>query len=180
MRDRARSARTMIYEQIAIRLVVNSRYILQGLFRPEEPASRLVDFARTTLKCPYIGDEDFYFYTTLPRIIISDLRKPLSTYDLSPAAYVYFGHRTISPLDIQLTSNVPIRTIDEANQLAAQYVFSRSRPMNEREQSTPLYNERPTSATSLTSRPTPRNPPISNADDKKLREKFSKFLPGKK
>lgn len=179
MRDRAQSARSMVYEQIAIRLVVNSRYILQGLFRPEEPASRLVDFARTNLICRYIGEKDFYLYTSPPRVLISDLRKPLSSYDLSPAAYVYLGHRTISPLDVQLPSNIPIRTIDEANQLATQYVFSRSRPMNEREHST-LYNERPTSATSLTARPTPRNPTTSNVDDKQLREKFRKFLPGKK
>jgi len=179
MRDRAQSARNMVYEQIAIRLVIDSRYILQGLFRPDEPVSRLVEFARTNLICPYIGQTDFYLYTSPPRVVLSDLRKPLSTYDLVPAAFVYLGHRTISPLNVQLASNIPIRTIEEANQLAAKYVFNRSRPMNEREHST-LYNERPTSATSLITRPTPRNPPTSTIDDKKLREKFSKFLPGKK
>jgi hypothetical protein len=169
----------MVYEQIAIRLVVNSRYILQALFRPEEPVSRLVDFARTTLICPHIRQTDFYLYTSPPRVILSDLRKPLSAYDLAPAAFVYLGHRTVSPLDVQLASNIPIRTIDEANQLAAQYVFSRSRPMSERQHSA-LYNERPTSATSLITRPKPRNPPASTIDDKQLREKFRKFLPGKK
>jgi len=179
MRDRAQSARNMVYEQIAIRFVVNSRYILQGLFRPEEPVSRLVDFARTTLICPHIGQTDFYLYTSPPRVELSDLRKPLSAYDLAPASFVYLGHRTVSPLDVQLASNIPIRTIDEANQLAAQYVFSRSRPKREHEHST-LYNERPTSATSLITRPTPRNPPASNVDDKQLREKLHKFLPKKK
>ncbi len=179
MRDRVHSARNMVYEQIAIRFVINSRYILQGLFRPEEPLSRLVDFARTNLICRHIEEKDFYLYTSPPRVVLSDLRKPLSAYDLAPAAFVYLGHRTVSPLNIQLASNIPIRTIDEANQIAAQYVFSRSRPMNEREQST-LYNERPMSATSLVTRPKPRNQPASTIDDKQLREKFRKFLPGKK
>ncbi|CAF2947254.1 unnamed protein product [Rotaria sp. Silwood2] len=182
MRDRIQSARSIVYEQIAIRLVVNNRYILQGLFRPEEPTSRLIDFARTNLICRHIGEKDFYLYTSPPRVLLSDLRKPLLTYDLSPAAFVYLGHRTISPLNVQLASNIPIRTIDEANQLAAQYVFSRSRPMNERERerNTTLYNERPTSAMSLTTRSTPRNTSNSNIDDKALRDKLRKFIPGKK
>lgn len=179
MRDRVQSARAIVYEQIAIRLVINSRYVLQGLFRPEEPALRLIDFARTTLVCSHIGEKDFYFYTSPPRVVLSDLRKPFSAYDLAPAAFVYLGHRTISPLKVELSSNVPVRTIDEANQLAAQYVFSRSRPASAREQST-LYNDRPMSATSLVTRPTPRNQPTNNVDDKQLREKFRKFLPGKK
>lgn len=180
MRDRAQSARAIVHEQIAIRLVINSRFVLQGFFRPEEPALRLIDFARTNLICPHIGERDFYFYTSPPRVILSDLRKPLSAYDLAPAAFVYLGHRTISPLKVELSSNVPLRTIDEANQLAAHYVFSRSRPASAREQST-LYNERPMSATSLVTRPTPRNQPAnSTIDDKQLREKFRKFLPGKK
>jgi hypothetical protein len=63
--------------------------------------------------------------------------------------------------------------------VAAKYVFSRSRPINERERST-LYNERPTSATSLTARPAQRNKPASTIDDKQLRDKLRKFLPGKK
>lgn len=179
MRERAQSARNLTYEQIAIRFMVNSRYILQGLFRPEEPVSRLIDFAQTNLICPHIGQTDFYLYTSPPRVILSDLRKPLLAYDLAPAAFVYLGHRTISPLDVQLSKNVPIRTIEEADQLVTQYVFNRSKPMNTREQST-LYNERPTSATSLVDRPTRRNPPASNIDDKQLREKLRKFLPGKK
>jgi hypothetical protein len=117
MRDRTQSARSMTYEQIAIRLIVNSRHILQGLFHPEEPTSRLVDFARANLICPHIGQPEFYLYTSPPRVILSDLRKPLSMYDLAPAAFVYLGHRTVSPLNVQLASNIPIRTIDEANQL---------------------------------------------------------------
>jgi hypothetical protein len=179
MREKAQSARNMAYEQIAIRFVVSSRYVLQGLFRPEEPVSRLIEFARTNLICQHIGQTDFYLYTSPPRVILSDLRKPLLTYDLAPAAFVYLGHQTVSPLKIQLASHVPIRTIEEANQLVSQYVFSRSRPMNTREHST-LFNERPASATSLVNRPTPRNPPASNIDDKQLREKLRKFLPGKK
>lgn len=183
MRERAQSAHSMAYEQIAIRFVVNSRYVLQGLFRPEEPVCRLVDFARTHLVCPQIGQADFYLYTTPPRVVLSDLRTPLSTYDLAPAAFVHLGHRTVSPLNIQLASNIPIRTLDEANQLVTQYVFKRARPKNEVErerEATTLHNERPTSAASLTSRPTPRNQTTSNIDDKTLREKFRKFLPGKK
>ncbi|CAF3779493.1 unnamed protein product [Rotaria sp. Silwood1] len=183
MRDRLHSTHIIVYEQIAIRFVINNHYILQGLFRPEEPISRLIDFIRTNLICRHIGEKDFYLYTSPPRIILSDLRKPLSTYDLSPAAFVYMGHRTISPLNIQLISNIPIRTIDEANQLAAKYVFSRSKSINERnrerERNT-LYNERPTSTMSLTTRSTPRNPSNSNIDDKTLRDKLRKFIPGKK
>lgn len=181
MRERAQSARNITYEQIAIRFVINSRYILQGLFRPEEPVSRLIDFARTNLVCPHIGQSGFYIYTSPPRVVLSDLRQPLSAYDLVPAAFVYLGHRTVSPLNIQLASNIPIRTIEEANQLASQYVFSRSRISSERERvRSAVHTERPTSAASLTSRPTPRNPANSNIDDKTLREKFRKFLPGKK
>jgi len=181
MRDRVHSARNMVYEQIAIRFVINSRYILQGLFRPEEPLSRLVDFARTNLICRHIEEKDFYLYTSPPRVVLSDLRKPLSAYDLAPAAFVYLGHRTVSPLDVQLASNIPIRSIDEANQLAAQYVFNRARPMNERERErSTLYNERPASATSLINRPTPRNPTANHIDDKQLRDKLRKFIPGKK
>lgn len=181
MRERAQSTRTIAYEQIAIRFVVNARYILQGLFRPDEPVSRLIDFARANLICPEIGQTDFYLYTSPPRVVLSDLRKPLSAYDLSPAAFVYLGHRKVSPLNVQLATNIPIRTIDEANQLAAQYVFSHTRPTTarERERNT-LYSERPTSAASLTHRTTPRNTTASNIDDKTLREKFRKFLPGKK
>ncbi|UJR31924.1 hypothetical protein I4U23_019398 [Adineta vaga] len=180
MRDRAQSARHVVYEKIAIRLVVNTRCILQGLFRPEESISRLIDFARMYLICPQIGQPDFYFYTTPPRVVLSDLRKPFSAYDLAPAAFVHLGHRTISPLQIQLASNISIRSIDEANQLAAQYVFSRTRPMTEREHST-LYTERPSTATTTnTNRPTPRNPNASSIDDKQLREKLRKFIPGKK
>ncbi|CAF3485524.1 unnamed protein product [Adineta steineri] len=183
MRERAQTARHMSYEQIAIRFVINSRYILQGFFRPEEPTSRLLEFAQTHIVCSQIGQTDFYFYTTPPRVVLSDLRQPLSTYDLAPAAYVHLGHRTISPLNVQLASNIPIRTIDEANQLASQYVFSRSRPMSERERelSNTLSNERPTTATTLMNRPTTRNHPTTgNLDDKQLREKLRKFLPGKK
>jgi len=181
MRERAQSARSMTYEQIAIRLVIDKHYILQGFFRPEEPISRLIDFARQNLICPSIGDKDFYFYTTPPRTILSDLRKPFSAYDLAPAAFVYLGHRTISPLNIQLAKNIPIRTIEEANQLTAHYVFKRARPVNELERSSSsLYNDRPVSAASLTPRSAPRNPVGNSMDDKQLREKLRKFLPGKK
>ena len=174
----------MVYEQIAIRLVVNPHCILQGLFRPEEPLSRLIDFARTHLICPQIGQEDFYFYTTPPRVVLSDLHKPFSAYDLAPAAFVHLGHRTISPLPVRLVSNMPVRSIDEANQLAAQYVFSQARPMGERERErSTLYTERPSTAdvtANATTRPKPRNPTASNIDDKQLRDKLRKFFPGKK
>lgn len=181
MRDRARSASTHVYEQIAIRFVVNARYILQGLFRPEEPVSRLIDFARTHLVCPQMAQPDFYLYTTPPRTILSDLKKPLSNYDLIPSAYVHLGHRTISPLNVQLASNVPVKTIDEAKQIVTHYVFNRSRPRGAQE-STVLYNERPTSATSMTtSRPSSaRTPRTTAVDDKQLREKLKKFLPPRK
>ncbi|CAF0878902.1 unnamed protein product [Adineta ricciae] len=184
MRERTQSDKYMVYDQIAIRLVVNPRCILQGLFRPEEPLSRLIDFAQTHLICPQIGQEGFYFYTTPPRVVLSDLHKPFSAYDLAPAAFVHLGHRTISPLPVQLVSNMSIRSIDEANQLAAQYVFSRARPMDERERErSTLYTERPSTAdiaTNATTRPKPRNPTASNIDDKQLRDKLRKFFPGKK
>lgn len=185
MRERAQSARSMTYEQIAIRLVIDRLYILQGFFRPEEPISRLIEFARQNLICPSIGDKDFYFYTTPPRTILSDLHKPFSAYNLAPAAFVHLGHRTISPLNIQLAKNIPIRTIEEANQLTAHYVFKRARPDNEQERSSSsssssLYNDRPVSAASLTPRSAPRNPVGNSMDDKQLREKLRKFLPGKK
>ncbi|CAF5185987.1 unnamed protein product, partial [Rotaria sp. Silwood1] len=63
MRDRLHSTHIIVYEQIAIRFVVNNHYILQGLFRPEEPISRLIDFIRTNLICRHIGEKDFYLYT---------------------------------------------------------------------------------------------------------------------
>ncbi|CAF1139261.1 unnamed protein product [Rotaria sordida] len=45
MRGRVQSARANTYEYIAIRLVINSNTILQGLFYPEEPLSNLIEFA---------------------------------------------------------------------------------------------------------------------------------------
>ena len=179
MRDRDQLSSGLVYEQIAIRFVVNSRYILQGLFRPEEPVSRLVDFARANLICPHLADDDFYLYTSPPRLVLSDLRKPLSAYNLAPAANIHLGHQTVSPLSVQLAPNVLIRTLEEASQLVNHYVFNRARPVTGREQST-LYNDRPASATSLTNRPVARNPPNRNLDDKQLRDKLRKFLPSRK
>lgn len=179
MRDRTHSASSHVYEQIAIRFVVNARYILQGFFRPDEPVSRLMDFAQTYLVCPQIGHTDFYLYTTPPRIILSDLKKPLSIYDLAPAAYVHLGHRTISPLNVQISPKVPLKTIDEAKHLVTEYVFRRSRPRTDQE-SISLCNERPTTATSLTPRTTIQTPRTTTMDDKQLRDKLKKFLPQRK
>lgn len=179
MRDREQPSSGLVYEQVAIRFVINRRYILQGLFRPEEPVSRLLEFARANLVCPHLAHEDFYLYTSPPRLVLSDLRKPLSAYQLAPAANVHLGHRTVSPLEVQLAPNVPVRTLDEAHQLASHYVFNRARPMTGRDQST-LCNDRPASATSLVDRPVTRNPPARNIDDKQLRDKLRKFLPSRK
>jgi hypothetical protein len=179
MRERAQSARTVGYEHIAIRLVVNSNHILQGLFYPEETISNLIEFVRTNLICPHLRQSDFYLYTSPPRVVLSDLNKSLSAYDLIPAAYIYLGHRKVSPLVIQLASNISIGTIDQANQIVTQYVFNRTRSINEDEKKV-NYDKQPTTETNTSNRPTKRHPPAGNMDDKHLRDKLSKFLPGKK
>ncbi|CAF1216947.1 unnamed protein product [Rotaria sordida] len=176
MRGRVQSARANTYEYIAIRLVINSNIILQGLFYPEEPLSNLIEFARTNLICPQIEQSDFYLYTSPPRVVLSDLKKPLFAYDLAPASYVYIGHRTISPLIIQLTPDISIGNINEANQIVTKYVFNHTKSMNEDDNS----NEISTTETNTTNRPSKRNPPTQNMDDKNLRDKFRKFLPGQK
>jgi hypothetical protein len=172
MRDRAQSARNNAYDYIAIRLVVNSNNILQGLFYPEEPISNLIEFARTNLIFPQLGQLDFYLYTSPPRVVLSDLNKSLSSYDLVPASYVYLGHRTVSPLVIQLGSNIRIGTINEASEIVKQYVFNRTKSINE--------NEGSTTETDATNRPIKRNTPVNSVDDKHLRDKLRKFLPGQK
>ena len=179
MRHKRQSERTMNYEQVAIRFVVNAKYILQGLFRPEEPVSHLIEFARASLVCSHLNQPEFYLYKSPPRVILSDLQKSLSTYDLAPATFIHLGHRTVSPLVVKLASNIPIGSIYEANQLTAKYVFSRARPMSECQRNA-LCNARSPSATSLISRPIARNATTRNVDDKLLREKFRKFLPGNK
>ncbi|CAF2779731.1 unnamed protein product, partial [Rotaria sp. Silwood2] len=176
MRDRIQSVRATTYEYIAIRLVINSNNVLQGLFYPEEPLSNLIEFARTNLICSQIEKSDFYLYTSPPRVVLSDLKKSLSAYDLAPASYVYIGHRIISPLVIQLASNISIGNINEANQIVRKYVFNRTRSMNEDES----YNETLTTETNTTNRPSKRNPTTHKVDDKHLRDKFRKFLPGQK
>jgi hypothetical protein len=168
MRDRVQSTRTALYEHLAIRLVVNSNYILQGLFYPDEPISNLMEFARTNLICSHLEQSDFYLYTSPPRVVLSDKTKSLSAYDLVPAAYVYLGHRTVSPLVIQLGSNIPIGSIDDANQFVQQYVFNRTQSMN--------IDGKSDSST----QPIKRNTPATSADDKQLKDKLRKFLPGKK
>ena len=169
MRERAQFTRNNAYQHIAIRLVLNSNLILQGLFYPTEPLSNLLEFARTNLLCQ---QSDFYLYTSPPRLVLSDLNKSLSAYDLAPASYVYLGHRTVSPLVIQLVSNVPVETIDKASEIVAQYVFNRSNSTNDEENST--------GESSASNRPAKRNTSANNVDDKQLRDKLRKFLPGKK
>lgn len=168
MRERAQSTRNSAYKYIAIRLVINSNNILQGLFYPEEPISNLIEFARTNLICPQLEQSDFYLYTSPPRVVLSDLKKSVAAYDLAPASYVYLGHRTVSPLNIQLQSNISLGTINEASNIVTQYVFNRTQSTNEDE------------TTNNTNRPTKRNTPVNNVDDKQLRDKLRKFLPGKK
>jgi hypothetical protein len=179
MRERTQSARTVAYEHIAIRFVVNSNNVLQGLFYPDEPVSNLIEFARTNLVCSQLNQPGLYLYTSPPRVVLSDLNKSLSAYDLIPAAYVYLGHRTVSPLVIQLASNISIGTLDQANQIVTQYVFNRTRSMSEDEKNANS-NEKLTMETNSVNRSPKRNPPTNNMDDKNLRDKFSKFLPGKK
>jgi hypothetical protein len=172
MRQRAQFERNNSYKHIAIRLVVNSNIILQGLFYPQESISNLIEFARTNLVSPQIQQSDFYLYTSPPRVVLSDLNKSLSAYDLAPASYVYLGHRTISPLVIQLASSIPIETIENASEIVTRYVFNRTRSTNEEEGSSVEPNGG--------SRPTKRNTSGNNVDDKQLRDKMRKFLPGKK
>ena len=168
MRERAQAARNNSYKHIAIRLVVNSNIILQGLFHPQEPLSSLFEFVRTNLVSPQIEKSDFYLYTSPPRVVLSDLKKPLSTYDLAPASYVYIGHRTISPLVIELSPKIPIETIDNATEIVTKHVFNRS-PSDSTEE-----------GSSASSRPTKRNTAGTNVDDQQLRDKMRKFLSGKK
>ncbi|CAF3737764.1 unnamed protein product [Rotaria sp. Silwood1] len=175
-RERIQSSRANNYQYIAIRLVINSNNILQGLFYPEESLSNLFEFARTNLISSQIEKSDFYLYTSPPRIILSDLKKSLSSYDLAPASYVYIGHRTISPLVIQLSSNILIGNINEANQIVKKYVFNHSTTINEEEN----HDEILTTDTNIINRPSKRNPSTQNIDDTHLRDKFRKFLPGKK
>ncbi|CAF1280871.1 unnamed protein product [Adineta ricciae] len=167
MRERAQSARANSYQHIAIRLVVNSSLVLQGLFYPQETVASLLEFVQANLICPQLNQAEFYLYTSPPRVVLSNLTKSLSSYDLIPAAYVYLGHRKVSPLSVELASNVPIGTIDEANQLVAQYVFNRSQALGVED-------------ANATNRPVKRNTPMNNMDDKQIRDKLSKFLPGKK
>ena len=159
--------------------LINSNNILQALFYPEEPVSNLMEFARANLIFPQLEQSDFYLYTSPPRVVLSDLKKPLSAYDLAPAAYVYLGHRTISPLVIQLAPNISIGNMNEANQIVKKYAFNRAGSINEDENNANS-NEASTTETSTTNRPIKRNPPTQHIDDKHLRDKMRKFLPGKK
>lgn len=179
MRERNRITRANSYEHIAIRLVINSNYALQALFYPQEPLSHLMEFARTHLVCRQLEQNDFYLYTSPPRVVLSDLTKPLSTYDLSPAAFVYIGHKTISPLVIELGSNVSIGTINQADEIVARYVFNRRGSINEDNNSITT-NETSNTDKSAATRPIKRNPPTQTVDNKHLRDKMAKFLPGKK
>lgn len=172
LRERAQSARQNAYKNIAIRLVVNSNTILQALFYPNEPLSNLMDFVRTNLVCPQIGQSDFYLYTSPPRVVLSDLKKSLANYDLAPASYVYLGHRTVSPLVVQLASNISLETMDQAGDIVTQYVFNRSRSNDDEEITT--------TDDGTATRSTKRNNASNVFDDKQLRDKMRKFLPGKK
>jgi hypothetical protein len=172
MREKAQTARNNSYKHIAIRLVINSNVILQGLFYPQEPLSNLIEFARTNLVSPQIEQSDFYLYTSPPRVVLSDSKKPLSAYDLAPASYVYIGHRTISPLVIELSSKIPIETIDNATEIVTRHVFNRTSSSNNEEGSSTEAN--------AGTRPTKRNTAGTNVDDQQLRDKMRKFLPGKK
>lgn len=181
MRNRVQSARNVQYEQIAIRFVVNSTYVLQGLFYPNEAVSDLLDFVRTNLVCPQLQEAAFYLYTSPPRVVLSNLTKPLSAYDLAPAAYVYLGHRTVSPLSVQLASTVRIGTIEEANHLVTQQVFHRTRSMNDDEIKSAVGTK--TAAAASASNTTQSAKRIASGvvtDDKELKDKLRKFLPGKK
>ena len=182
MRERVKSTRTVAYEHIAVRFVVNSTYILQGLFHPNEPVSNLLAFVRSNLVCPQLQQSAFYLYTSPPRVVLAELTKPLVAYDLAPAAYVYLGHRTVSPLQIQLATTVSIGTIERANQLVKQYVFSRTRSMGEDEINS-VSTARSTTAATATGQSqatSKRTTSTAYIDDKQLNEKLRKFLPGKK
>ena len=181
MRDRVKSTRTVAYEHIAVRFVVNSTYVLQGLFHPNEPVSSLLEFVRSNLVCPQLQQSAFYLYTSPPRVVLAELTKPLVAYDLTPAAYVYLGHRTVSPLQIQLATHVHIGTIEQANHLVTQYVFNRTRSMSDEEiQSASSVRSTTAIVTSQSQTTAKRSTSTAYIDDKQLNEKLRKFLPGKK
>lgn len=179
MRDRALGNSSLVYGRCAIRFVISSRYIVQALFRPEEPVDRLIEFVKTYLVCSNFRDNDFYLYTSQPRTILEDQKKTLTDYDLVPAAFVYLGHKK-KTLQIQPSSKVPLRTIDEANRIVSDYVYRRVREDQFQRQASATTN-RPSSAVNRTpTTQTPRNPSSKNVDDQHLREKLKKFLPTRK
>ena len=138
-----------------------------------------MEFAQTNLVCPQLKQSNFYLFTSPPRTILSDLNKSLSAYDLVPAAYVYLGHRTVSPLIVQLVPNIRLGSIDEANQIVKQYVFNCTRPKTDNDNNA-CYNEQSTTETNTADRPIKRNLLTHNIDDKHIRDKLRKFLPGQK
>lgn len=167
MRDRVQSARTVHYETIAIRFLISRQYVLQGLFKSSETIVELTEFIRRHLICPHLHQVDFYLYTSPPRQILSDRKKTLLNYDLAPAAMVYLGHRKVTPLQIDLNENLRRGTFLQANEIVKEFVFKRGREMTDDELK---------SFTSTTSNKRTTNP----TDDQQLKDKFRKFLPGKK
>lgn len=161
MRERIQSSRSIRYEKLAIRFLVNSSFVLQAFFRPEEKSSVLFDFLRETFSSEIFNDKDFYLYTRPPKVVLSDLNKTLSSYDLAPASFVYLAHRKISPIKLELPENLAIGTIDEANDLVNKNVFSLVRSQNDS-----TSNKRPNHSV-----------PIA---DQQLKDKMKKFFPGKK
>lgn len=166
MRERIQSARTVHYETIAIRFLINRQYVLQGLFKSSETIVELTEFVRLHLICPQLHQAEFYLYTSPPRQMLSDRTKTLLDYDLAPAAMIYLGHRKVTPLQIELNENLRHGSFHEANEIVKEFVFKCGREMNDDEL------QAATNKRSMTTK-TP-------VDDEKLKDKFRKFLPGKK
>ena len=59
MRNRTQSTRNVKYEHIAIRFVVSSSYVLQGLFYPNETVANLIEFVRTHSRLPATAASGF-------------------------------------------------------------------------------------------------------------------------
>ncbi|CAF0736129.1 unnamed protein product [Didymodactylos carnosus] len=188
------------YEHIAIRLVVNNRYILQGLFRPTEPVSRLYDFVRKSIRQE---QTQFYLYTSPPKIEIKDLFKTLIEYELAPAAYVYIGttnskrpatasasSTTLIELKPELIQPSSLKTLEYADKIVSQEVFEKVKQISDEDAALDTLGgltnttQRPTSSLSMsaqlsTSTQRPRQMATTN-NDTEIKAKLAKFLPSRK
>ena len=106
----------------------------------------------------------------------SDVNMILSASDFIPASYVYIGHGTISPLLIQLVSHVRISNWNEVDQIVEQYVYNRTKSINECEIIANNNNNDNETSNQLKQ----WNPLSNSVDDKHVRDKMRKFLSNQK